>query len=188
MWQVLYLATFDWGGGGDAVQSYLPCSVMENDRPDSPRTATLQRRAAFWNLLTGWPLGISSSCLSSDARTQGGSPGDISLFCSPPRDIEIFALFISCMCHDLDHRGTNNSFQVASVRACPPHSGDPLPCLLSLRRDGRETSIWGERREQYPHWEGLTLIQTGGVTRAFMDFSRNLCWLLSTAQRALSWR
>uniref|UniRef100_A0A8C8SLK1 Phosphodiesterase n=1 Tax=Pelusios castaneus TaxID=367368 RepID=A0A8C8SLK1_9SAUR len=32
-------------------------------------------------------------------------------------DIEIFALFISCMCHDLDHRGTNNSFQVASVRS-----------------------------------------------------------------------
>ncbi|XP_067084872.1 cGMP-dependent 3',5'-cyclic phosphodiesterase-like isoform X2 [Osmerus mordax] len=28
--------------------------------------------------------------------------------------IEIFALFVSCMCHDLDHRGTNNSFQVAS--------------------------------------------------------------------------
>ncbi|KAM6144687.1 LOW QUALITY PROTEIN: cGMP-dependent 3',5'-cyclic phosphodiesterase [Phoenicopterus ruber ruber] len=28
-------------------------------------------------------------------------------------DIEIFALFISCMCHDR-HRGTNNSFQVAS--------------------------------------------------------------------------
>uniref|UniRef100_A0A8D3DKL8 Phosphodiesterase n=1 Tax=Scophthalmus maximus TaxID=52904 RepID=A0A8D3DKL8_SCOMX len=32
-------------------------------------------------------------------------------------DIEILALFVSCMCHDLDHRGTNNSFQVASVRA-----------------------------------------------------------------------
>ncbi|XP_067102732.1 cGMP-dependent 3',5'-cyclic phosphodiesterase [Osmerus mordax] len=29
-------------------------------------------------------------------------------------EIEIFALFVSCMCHDLDHRGTNNSFQVAS--------------------------------------------------------------------------
>ncbi|CAB1352660.1 unnamed protein product [Coregonus sp. 'balchen'] len=26
-------------------------------------------------------------------------------------DIEMFALFVSCMCHDLDHRGTNNSFQ-----------------------------------------------------------------------------
>uniref|UniRef100_A0A8C9UV59 Phosphodiesterase n=1 Tax=Spermophilus dauricus TaxID=99837 RepID=A0A8C9UV59_SPEDA len=35
-------------------------------------------------------------------------------------DIEIFALFISCMCHDLDHRGTNNSFQVASVRPALP--------------------------------------------------------------------
>lgn len=32
------------------------------------------------------------------------------------RDIEILALFVSCLCHDLDHRGTNNSFQVASVR------------------------------------------------------------------------
>ncbi|XP_059819232.1 cGMP-dependent 3',5'-cyclic phosphodiesterase [Hypanus sabinus] len=29
-------------------------------------------------------------------------------------DLEILALFVSCMCHDLDHRGTNNSFQVAS--------------------------------------------------------------------------
>ncbi|KAJ0022191.1 hypothetical protein NQD34_009681 [Periophthalmus magnuspinnatus] len=29
-------------------------------------------------------------------------------------DIEILALFVSCLCHDLDHLGTNNSFQVAS--------------------------------------------------------------------------
>uniref|UniRef100_A0AAX7UHH8 Phosphodiesterase n=1 Tax=Astatotilapia calliptera TaxID=8154 RepID=A0AAX7UHH8_ASTCA len=36
-------------------------------------------------------------------------------------DIEILALFVSCMCHDLDHRGTNNSFQVASVRAHTLH-------------------------------------------------------------------
>ncbi|KAI6079239.1 cGMP-dependent 3',5'-cyclic phosphodiesterase [Aix galericulata] len=40
------------------------------------------------------------------------------------RDIEIFALFISCMCHDLDHRGTNNSFQVASVRAAIGAGGE----------------------------------------------------------------
>ncbi|XP_078719307.1 cGMP-dependent 3',5'-cyclic phosphodiesterase [Lampetra fluviatilis] len=30
------------------------------------------------------------------------------------QDMEIFALFVSCLCHDLDHRGTNNSFQVDS--------------------------------------------------------------------------
>ncbi|XP_041357015.1 cGMP-dependent 3',5'-cyclic phosphodiesterase-like isoform X2 [Gigantopelta aegis] len=28
--------------------------------------------------------------------------------------IEMFALFVSCMCHDIDHRGTTNSFQVQS--------------------------------------------------------------------------
>ncbi len=30
--------------------------------------------------------------------------------------IEILALFVSCMCHDIDHRGTNNAFQLRSVR------------------------------------------------------------------------
>uniref|UniRef100_A0AAY4AZG3 Phosphodiesterase n=1 Tax=Denticeps clupeoides TaxID=299321 RepID=A0AAY4AZG3_9TELE len=29
-------------------------------------------------------------------------------------DIEMLALFVSCLCHDLDHRGTNNSFQIES--------------------------------------------------------------------------
>ncbi|XP_071484459.1 cGMP-dependent 3',5'-cyclic phosphodiesterase-like [Diadema antillarum] len=29
-------------------------------------------------------------------------------------DLETFALFVACLCHDLDHRGTNNSFQVHS--------------------------------------------------------------------------
>lgn len=30
------------------------------------------------------------------------------------QDIEMFALFVSCLCHDIDHRGTNNTFQSAS--------------------------------------------------------------------------
>lgn len=76
-------------------------------------------------------------------------------------DIEIFALFISCMCHDLDHRGTNNSFQVASksvlaalyssegsvmeVLTPRPHPGQPpapklemgsAPATLSSALDG----------------------------------------------------
>ncbi len=29
-------------------------------------------------------------------------------------DLEALALFLACLCHDLDHRGTNNTFQVAS--------------------------------------------------------------------------
>ncbi|XP_067663300.1 cGMP-dependent 3',5'-cyclic phosphodiesterase-like isoform X2 [Haliotis asinina] len=30
------------------------------------------------------------------------------------KDIEVFALFVACLCHDIDHRGTTNSFQVQS--------------------------------------------------------------------------
>ena len=31
-------------------------------------------------------------------------------------ELEVFALFVSCLCHDIDHRGTNNAFQLSSVR------------------------------------------------------------------------
>ena len=31
-------------------------------------------------------------------------------------ELEILALFVSCLAHDIDHRGTNNAFQVSSVR------------------------------------------------------------------------
>lgn len=60
----------------------------------------------------------------------------------PTRDMEIFALFISCMCHDLDHRGTNNSFQVAPRETLPLLTvGTPPPGCLgaspsSLRGGG----------------------------------------------------
>lgn len=30
-------------------------------------------------------------------------------------ELELLALFIACLCHDIDHRGTTNSFQVSSV-------------------------------------------------------------------------
>jgi len=30
-------------------------------------------------------------------------------------DIEAFLLFVSCLGHDIDHRGTTNSYQKASV-------------------------------------------------------------------------
>lgn len=30
-------------------------------------------------------------------------------------DLEILALFVASLCHDIDHRGTNNSFQVNNI-------------------------------------------------------------------------
>eukprot|EP00731_Ephydatia_muelleri_P031043 Em0022g557a len=38
-------------------------------------------------------------------------------------DLEVLALFVSCLCHDIDHRGTNNAFQVCS--------NSTLACLYS---------------------------------------------------------
>lgn len=55
--------------------------------------------------------------LSSSVATTSARAAPYYELSSFSRDIEILALFVSCMCHDLDHRGTNNSFQVASVRA-----------------------------------------------------------------------
>lgn len=32
--------------------------------------------------------------------------------CRALGELETLALLIACLCHDLDHRGTNNSFQI----------------------------------------------------------------------------
>lgn len=83
----------------------------------SPTSATCSTRT--WSLLTTWSKATCYPCPCSTSPGLAGVlpallPASVSLL-PLPRDIEIFALFISCMCHDLDHRGTNNSFQVASV-------------------------------------------------------------------------
>lgn len=33
-------------------------------------------------------------------------------------ELESFALFVASLCHDIDHRGTTNAFQVQSVGFC----------------------------------------------------------------------
>ncbi|XP_065332643.1 dual 3',5'-cyclic-AMP and -GMP phosphodiesterase 11 isoform X1 [Cloeon dipterum] len=44
-------------------------------------------------------------------------------------DIECLALVIACLCHDLDHRGTNNSFQIKRWNVC--RASSPLAQLYS---------------------------------------------------------
>ena len=33
-------------------------------------------------------------------------------------DLEVFGLLVACLCHDLDHRGTNNSYQTKVTMQC----------------------------------------------------------------------
>lgn len=47
-------------------------------------------------------------------------------------DMELLALFVSSLGHDLDHRGTNNQYQMSSVsKARPPTSMDYL-CMFYM--------------------------------------------------------
>ncbi|GFT58005.1 dual 3',5'-cyclic-AMP and -GMP phosphodiesterase 11 [Nephila pilipes] len=41
----------------------------------------------------------------------------ITKFCHVFGEVETLSLLIACLCHDLDHRGTNNSFQ---IKSCSP--------------------------------------------------------------------
>jgi len=42
----------------------------------------------------------------------------------------MLALFVACLCHDIDHRGTTNSFQVSSVSEI---SGSVLLCAIRFK-------------------------------------------------------
>lgn len=45
-------------------------------------------------------------------------------------DAEVLALMVGCLCHDLDHRGTNNAFQAK----CVSESWGMATKLVSLKR------------------------------------------------------
>ena len=42
----------------------------------------------------------------------------------------MLALFVACLCHDIDHRGTTNSFQVSSVSEI---TGSVLICAILFK-------------------------------------------------------
>lgn len=45
----------------------------------------------------------------------------------------MLALFVACLCHDIDHRGTTNSFQVSSVGEI---TGSVLLCAILFKLKG----------------------------------------------------
>lgn len=57
-----------------------------------------------------WPgLNKNSNCIFTFSSCQTASFQDLL------SDAEILALMVGCLCHDLDHRGTNNAFQAKCV-------------------------------------------------------------------------
>ena len=87
-------------------------------------------------------------------------------------DLEILALFISCMCHDIDHRGTNNAFQETSVG--------------EWKERERERVREGERGKNEE--EEIQIIGQIISHLFCLFFLRTLFLLLCTALKVLSWR
>lgn len=46
-------------------------------------------------------------------------------------DMELLALFVSSLGHDLDHRGTNNQYQMSSVSKARPQTRHGVFCMFS---------------------------------------------------------
>ena len=63
---------------------------------------------------------------------------------------QVLAMVIACLCHDLDHRGTNNKFQVSHT--------------LELNANGNEISIICYRRRQRTRWLSSTPPQSWSST------------------------
>lgn len=77
----------------------------------------------------GWQLIISlndvsmetADCCSADEPYPFSLPWVVTVAISPSpqtagfqeilTEVEILAVIVGCLCHDLDHRGTNNAFQ-----------------------------------------------------------------------------
>lgn len=47
-------------------------------------------------------------------------------------DMELLALFVSSLGHDLDHRGTNNQYQMSSVSKARPQTRHGLSCMFYM--------------------------------------------------------
>ncbi|XP_052266884.1 dual 3',5'-cyclic-AMP and -GMP phosphodiesterase 11-like [Dreissena polymorpha] len=76
-------------------------------------------------------------------------------------DVETLALVVGCLCHDLDHRGTNNQFQIKamsplaelySTSTMEHHHFDQ--CIMILSTEGNEI-LSGLSQEEYENAIGL---------------------------------
>lgn len=80
--------------------------------------------------------------------------------------MELLALFVSSLGHDLDHRGTNNQYQMSSVsKARPPTSMDYLVCF---------TCSWYTSHIQCPIYTCTSLrkVLSAGIFLSSQTFTR----------------
>ena len=55
-------------------------------------------------------------------------------------ELEVFGLLVACLCHDLDHRGTNNSYQT-KVKRGKNHIFEVKKLLIRNENNELKTSL-----------------------------------------------
>lgn len=82
-------------------------------------------------------------------------------------DLEILGLLVACLCHDLDHRGTNNSFQTKTT--------SPLAILYT-------TSTM-----EHHHFDQCIMILSSEGNNIFQVSERELCEAKKLNVRVMLW-
>ena len=94
---------------------------------------------------------------------------------------QIFGLLVACLCHDLDHRGTNNSFQskvvsplaiLYSTSTMEHHHFDQ--CVMILNSAGNNIFQVNCRLDLWPHV--YTICHTSYASYCKFLFYANICY------------
>ncbi|KAL4230916.1 cGMP-dependent 3' [Mactra antiquata] len=99
-------------------------------------------------------------------------------------DIELFALFVSCLCHDIDHRGTNNSFQNASksvLAALYSSEGSVLEDYQQVLDLMRDIVLATDLAHHFKILKQLREMAERGYDKSSLKDRKNLLCLLMTS-------
>lgn len=73
-------------------------------------------------------------------------------------EIECLALIIGCLCHDLDHRGTNNSFQIKYERLYRDNFRSNSNFVYSYRASSPLAQLYSTSTMEHHHFDQCLMI------------------------------
>lgn len=80
-------------------------------------------------------------------------------------DVEQLALLIGCFCHDLDHRGTNNAFQIKWEEShfCDCQTNCVILFFFPLRKGNALAMLYSTSTMEHHHFDHCIMILNSAV-------------------------